>query len=484
MERARDVSGLAKAAMHPKRVIRQASARALLRLDAADVLIQMGQQGLRLLVQELKDSDESIRRLAIVALERTENPGVIRPLTNVLLNDSDWEARREAIQALARIDGGRAAESLVEALGDEVPQVRQAAIEALMQIGEPAIKVLFALTKSTDVDIKVRYAAAEVLLQIPQVAIDPEALIAILKGVEQDSQQVEKCDISSFQDTSVELLIAALSAVDSDVRRAAAEKLGQIKDVHAIEPLSALLGDSNSQVRLAAAEALHKLSWEPKAVTTAALYCIAKREWNYCVRLGNSAVEPLIAALGDADSSVCQDAAKALAQIGDQRALGPIIEAFTRVNEQTDWEIVEILRQFDTLQIDLALEKLGQHLAVCIDDDPESRSVIKLFLEKEAFRVFLSANGTEGLDLIRLVNPDIVLLDRELLGLDSLEVYRQMKIEDQIKHIPILGVSATSRANAGEFGRCVDGWLEKPLDRPRLHKAIERLLFSKGRVWE
>jgi HEAT repeat protein len=80
----------------------------------------------------------------------------------------------------------------------------------------------------------VRYAAAEALVKIGAPAMEP--LIAALK--DKDSK-------------------------DSDVRQAAAEALGEIKDPRAVEPLIAALKDEVSNVREAAAQALDHLGWEP-----------------------------------------------------------------------------------------------------------------------------------------------------------------------------------------------------------------------------
>lgn len=95
-----------------------------------------------------------------------------------------------------------------------------------------------------------------------------------------------------------------MKSKDPTTRLLAAEKLGEQKDVRAVEPLAFALRDENKFVRKAAAEALE--------------------------RIGDArAVEPLVAALSDDKSSVRLPAAEALGQIGDARAVEPLVAALS-----------------------------------------------------------------------------------------------------------------------------------------------------------
>lgn len=86
----------------------------------------------------------------------------------------------------------------------------------------------------------------------------------------------------------------------SDIRKAAAEAIGEVGGGQAVSRLIDALGDTAADVRKAARAAL--------------------------VKIGESAVEPLIAALKVRDDSISDDVAWALGQIGDVRAVGPLTE--------------------------------------------------------------------------------------------------------------------------------------------------------------
>lgn len=136
---------------------------------------------------------------------------------------------------------------------------------------------------------------------------------------------------------NVEELIKALGfKEEATVRQAAAESLGKIGDIRAVEPLTITLKDGNRHVREAATEALDRIGWQPDRDETAAYYWIMKRQWDKCVEIGATAVEPLIVALRSTSYSIDmqtrQEAAQTLGRIGDARAVKPLIAALEDIH--------------------------------------------------------------------------------------------------------------------------------------------------------
>ena len=122
---------------------------------------------------------------------------------------------------------------------------------------------------------------------------------------------------------AVEPLIAALIDPNGDIRRASASALGKIGDVRAVEPLIAVL--KINSVSKDAAKALDTLEWTPDEGEAGAYYLAAKLQWDKCVQIGSLAVEPLITMLGDSDENIRRASASALGEIGDARAVKPLI---------------------------------------------------------------------------------------------------------------------------------------------------------------
>jgi DNA-binding response OmpR family regulator len=74
-----------------------------------------------------------------------------------------------------------------------------------------------------------------------------------------------------------------------------------------------------------------------------------------------------------------------------------------------------------------------------IEDDPAVRKGVQLALRHQGHEVFAAETGEEGLDRLRTVRPDVVVLDLMLPGLPGLDVCRRIRDRDQI---PIIMVTA------------------------------------------
>jgi len=82
-----------------------------------------------------------------------------------------------------------------------------------------------------------------------------------------------------------------------------------------------------------------------------------------------------------------------------------------------------------------------EHILV-VDDEEDILELVRYNLIKEGYRVTTVASGEEALRSARAAQPDIVLLDLMLPGVDGLEVCRQLKRETKTQHVPIIMLSA------------------------------------------
>ncbi len=86
-------------------------------------------------------------------------------------------------------------------------------------------------------------------------------------------------------------------------------------------------------------------------------------------------------------------------------------------------------------------QKAGKHTVLVVEDDQFLRDLIIRKLEEEDFNTVQAIDGEEGVRLIREKNPDIVLLDLILPGIDGFEVLKQAKADVSISAIPIIILS-------------------------------------------
>ncbi len=192
-----------------------------------------------------------------------------------------------------KMQARRDVQGLIKVLGyKKDDKVRQAAVEALVKIGAPAVEPLIAALKK-DEEWYVRKTAAEALGQIGDVRAVEPLIVALKEG---DMRRVSAEALGKIGDTrAVEPLIATLKDKDSDVCKAAAEALGKIGDDRAIELLIAAL--KTWELSRVAAIALDRLGWQPGEDETAARYWIAKQEWDKCAALGPVAMETSLSLL-------------------------------------------------------------------------------------------------------------------------------------------------------------------------------------------
>ncbi len=120
---------------------------------------------------------------------------------------------------------------------------------------------------------------------------------------------------------------------------------------------------------------------------------------------------------------------------------------------------------------------------VCIEDEPEMIDLIRLILGRKGFEFTGAMGGREGLEVIRRVKPDLVLLDLMMPDMDGWEVYQQMKSDEALAHIPVIIVTAKAQSIDKVLGlhiAKVDDYVTKPFGPQELLQSVEKVLNAKA----
>jgi DNA-binding response OmpR family regulator len=120
---------------------------------------------------------------------------------------------------------------------------------------------------------------------------------------------------------------------------------------------------------------------------------------------------------------------------------------------------------------------------VCVEDEPEIIDLIRLILGRKGFDLTGATGGLEGLEAIRRVKPDLVLLDLMMPDMDGWEVYQQMKADSELKNIPVIVVTAKAQSIDKILGlhiAKVDDYVTKPFGPQELLQSVERVLAAKA----
>jgi two-component system, OmpR family, response regulator VicR len=119
---------------------------------------------------------------------------------------------------------------------------------------------------------------------------------------------------------------------------------------------------------------------------------------------------------------------------------------------------------------------------VCIEDEPEMIELIRLILSRRGFEVHGASGGKKGLDMVREMLPDLVLLDLMMPEMDGWEVYQQMKADVSTREIPVIVVTARAQNIDKVLGlhiAKVDDYIAKPFGPQELIDSVEKILGSK-----
>ena len=116
-----------------------------------------------------------------------------------------------------------------------------------------------------------------------------------------------------------------------------------------------------------------------------------------------------------------------------------------------------------------------------IEDDSATAQSIELMLKSEGFNVYTTDLGEEGIDLGKIYDYDLILLDLNLPDMSGLEVLRQLR--NAKINTPIMILSGTSEIDTKvkTFGGGADDYMTKPFHKDelvaRIHAVVRR---SKG----
>jgi DNA-binding response OmpR family regulator len=116
-----------------------------------------------------------------------------------------------------------------------------------------------------------------------------------------------------------------------------------------------------------------------------------------------------------------------------------------------------------------------------VEDDPSLLRAVSYILEKEGYEVLTATNGLDGLTKAKGENPDLLILDVMLPGIDGYEVCHRLRAEPQTAQLPILMLSAKGQAADRATGLQVGAneYLTKPVERLVLLGKVEALLGEK-----
>ena len=121
---------------------------------------------------------------------------------------------------------------------------------------------------------------------------------------------------------------------------------------------------------------------------------------------------------------------------------------------------------------------MSKRKVLIIEDNDQNLYLATFLLESSGFEVIAARDGPEAVDLAQVSNPDVVLLDIQLPGMDGFEVLNIIRKLPKLINIPIIAV--TSHAMTGDRERMLaagcNDYIEKPINPDLFVTQIEQNL--------
>lgn len=113
-----------------------------------------------------------------------------------------------------------------------------------------------------------------------------------------------------------------------------------------------------------------------------------------------------------------------------------------------------------------------------IDDEPDNFDVIQTLLKHQDYQLHYVASGEEAIAALTVCQPDLILLDVMMPGIDGIEVCRRIKALPQWEAVPIIMVTALTSKQ--DLATCLtagaDDFISKPVNRIELTARVQSML--------
>ena len=110
-----------------------------------------------------------------------------------------------------------------------------------------------------------------------------------------------------------------------------------------------------------------------------------------------------------------------------------------------------------------------------VDDEWEIRDLLSQFLAEEGYEVILASNGEEAIELAERENPQVILLDIMMPGIDGIETCKRLKAEEKTRFIPVIMATALWDTYAEAIEAGAEDFATKPFHLAELSFRVQSI---------
>ncbi len=121
---------------------------------------------------------------------------------------------------------------------------------------------------------------------------------------------------------------------------------------------------------------------------------------------------------------------------------------------------------------------MSKQTILIVDDEQDLLDLIEYNLKQQGFEVLTADNGNRGIQIARDEKPNLVLLDVMMPQMDGIEVCDRMREDHDLKHIPIIFLTARSdeKTEIEGLNKGADDYITKPISTSKLISRIKAVL--------
>ena len=117
-----------------------------------------------------------------------------------------------------------------------------------------------------------------------------------------------------------------------------------------------------------------------------------------------------------------------------------------------------------------------------VEDNPKNLKLLRDVLRFSGYEVIEATSGEDGVRLAASEEPDLILMDLQLPGIDGAEALRRIRAGERTREVPVVAVTAFAMDHDREraFASGFTGYVEKPISIRRLPQQVKDFLRLGG----
>ena len=118
---------------------------------------------------------------------------------------------------------------------------------------------------------------------------------------------------------------------------------------------------------------------------------------------------------------------------------------------------------------------MGEKVLV-VDDELEIRDLLGRFLTEQGYEAMLASNGEEAIELAEKENPNAILLDIKMPGIDGIEICKRLKANEKTRFIPVIMATALWDTYLDAIEAGAEDFVTKPFNLAELSHRVKSIL--------